>query len=731
MKHIKLHIEGMNCTSCVGDIESVVQALSGVHNASVSFATSTIHIEYSEEEINEHTIVTAIDKLGYKAHIQGAYTHEHTMSHEDHSDHSMPESRKEIRSKWYKFLFGLVISIVLVLFDVALTVPYESYIGLTLTTILLLYTSREFYTKGLPPFLLRARPNMDTLVALGVSAAYLYSAYNVLLTGNHELYFMDVAIISTFIILGRYLEAKSKGKANEAIQKLLSLGAKVAHKKSGTSIEDIPVDSIVKGDLLLVKPGEKVPVDGIITDGTAVIDESMVTGESIPVDKKEQDTVIGATINSTTSFTMKATKVGANTLLAQMVKLIEQAQMHKAPIQKLVDTVSRYFVWAVVAIAILTFLGWILFSGNYEHALIVTVAVLIIACPCALGLATPISLVVGSGKGAEHGILIKDASALEKVHKVDTICFDKTGTITEGKPHVTDVIYEGVPPKEEKGMLALVASLEAHSEHPLAHAVVAFAEKPSIATNDAKNVVSTTGGGIQGEVNGQLITIGKQTYLESQSIQLPAQLIEKATRFMQDGKTVIYFAIATHAKGAIALQDTAKASAKKAISLLHAQGIHTVMMTGDNELVGASIAKQVGIDEVHANLQPEKKVEIIKELQKSGKFVAMVGDGINDAPALATANIGIAIGTGTDIAIESGDLVLIQGDIAKAVGAIQLSKATINNIQQNLFWAFAYNTIGIPIAALGLLSPMFSAFAMALSSVSVVLNALRLRNLSL
>lgn len=730
MKHAKLHIEGMDCASCVGDIESVLQALPGVEAASVSFVTSMLHIQYDEQIIDESSIVASVKKLGYTAHPQNPH-HSAEMNHDDHSAHSMPEGEAAVRSKWYKFLFGLVVSIFLILTDFVLELPYEPFVGLALSIILLLYTSREFYAKGLPPFLLRGRPNMDTLVAIGISAAFLYSTYNVLITKSHDLYFMDVAIISTFIILGRYLEAKMKGKANEAVKKLLSLGAKVAHRKTGAKMEDIPTDSIRVGDILLVKPGEKVPVDGIITEGTAVIDESMVTGESIPVDKKANDPVIGVTINSTTSFSMKATKVGKNTLLAQMVRLIEQAQMHKAPIQKLVDTVSKYFVWAVVLIAIATFLGWYFSTGNLELAIITTVAVLIIACPCALGLATPISLVVGSGKGAEHGVLIKDASALEKVHKVDTICFDKTGTITEGKPRVTEILYHDVPSKETSGVLALVASIEKQSEHPLAHAVVAHTEELHIPLNEPKNVQSTTGGGIQGEVSGQIVTVGKMVYLHEQGMKVPAQLEEQADTLMSDGKTVVFFAIDKEVKGVIALQDTAKAGAKEAIARLKAQGIRTVMMTGDNEKVGQAVAKYVGVDEVHANLKPEEKVDIIKSLQQSGRFVAMVGDGINDAPALATADIGIAIGTGTDIAIESGDLVLIKGDIAKAVAAMQLSKATMRNIKQNLFWAFAYNVIGIPIAALGLLNPMFSAVAMAISSLSVVLNALRLRRVKL
>lgn len=754
MKHTTLRIIGMSCPSCVADIEGVIQKLPGVKEASVSYATGTLHVIFDEQKIQEVVLAKTIKKLGYstepkevdqsahddKKPHQMEHSMDHNMSHgehteqgnhDDHSEHSKPESEKLIMSKLYKFIFGLFVSFVLIAFDFFLVVPYEPEIGLVLALLVLVFTAKEFYTKGIPPFLLRGRPNMDTLVSLGITAALLYSAYNVLFTGLHELYFMDVAVISTFIILGRYLEAKSKGKANEAMQKLLSLGAKVAHRKTSSGMEDVAIEDIVAGDLLLIKPGEKIPVDGVITEGSAVIDESMITGESIPTEKSLGEQVIGATINSHTSFTIKATKVGENTLLAQMVRLIEQAQMHKAPIQRLVDTVSKYFVWAVVIIAILTFLSWYFVTGQVDQALVVTVSVLIIACPCALGLATPISLVVGTGIGAEHGILIKDAGALEKVHEIDTICFDKTGTITTGKPQVTEVIFHEVSEDQENAILSQVASIEQSSEHPLAHAVVRYATAQKTEIVNAKKVHSITGGGIQGEVGKVVIKVGSETFFEKETVAIPESLKKKADSLMETGKTVVYFALNDELKGAIAIQDIARDGAKAAIQHLKSQGIRTVMMTGDNEKVGKAIAAAVGIDEVHAGLQPDEKVHIIRGFQKAGHVVAMVGDGINDAPALATADIGIAIGTGTDIAIESGDLVLIHGDIAKAVDAIQLSKATIRNIKQNLFWAFAYNVVGIPIAALGLLNPMFSAFAMAISSLTVVSNALRLKRLQL
>lgn len=744
-------ITDMNCGSCVLHIEKDVSAMKGVHEIAVNFASEKAEVSYDPDLVSPDDIVQQIRKAGYTAELIEKDTsqgdHQDMDSGDDHSDHAQMESKKKVKNKLYKVIFGAVLSVLLLVMSFAIDLPSEGMLMLLITAAILLYTGREFFVRGIPPFILKGRPNMDTLVSLGVSAAFLYSSYIILFTAPpHEEYFMDAAIIATFIMFGRYLEAKAKGSASEAIKKLLELSAKVAHKVVGQNkTEDIPINQVQKGDELLVKPGEKIPVDGMIVEGQAVLDESMVTGESIPVDKKERDKVIGATVNGNTSFTMKAEKVGKETMLAQIVKLVEQAQMSKAPIQKLVDKVANYFVWVVILIAIATFTGWYLGMGlEPSRALIYTIAVLIIACPCALGLATPISIVVGSGKGASMGILIKKADSLEKIKKITTICFDKTGTITEGKPRVTDFVVYEVPEEAvskftlddvspakkdqyETKLVQYIASLEHKSEHPLAKAVTDYSDKKGLDFLDVKNVEAVIGKGILGEIDNDEVIIGNKEFLESKNIIRCAELDEKAEKLSEDGKTVLFFAIGGKQRGILALQDKEKASSKRAIELLHKQGIKTIMMTGDNEKVAQAIAKEVGIDEVLAKVTPTDKTKKIRELREKGEFVAMVGDGINDAPALATADVGIAMGTGTDIAIESGDIVLVKGDLMKAVEAIELSRATLRNIKQNLFWAFIYNSVGIPIAALGLLNPIFSAGAMAFSSVSVVLNALRLK----
>ncbi|MEK7548272.1 MAG: copper-translocating P-type ATPase, partial [Patescibacteria group bacterium] len=627
----------------------------------------------------------------------------------------------------------------------AIDFRYEHYVMLVVTFFILIYTGKEFFIQGIPPFIFKGRPNMSTLVAVGVSAAFIYSTYNtIFLMGGAE-YFMDSAIITTFVALGHYLEAKAKGSASEAIRKLIGLQAKFAHVvTSGGHFKDVPIASVQIGDKLMVKPGEKIPVDGVIVEGVATIDESMITGESMPVDKKDGDSIIGATVNGNTSFVMQAKKVGSGTVLSQMVKLVEMAQMSKAPIQKLVDRVAQYFVWVVMGIAVIAFLGWWYVSGDIASSIIPAVAVLIIACPCALGLATPVSIVVGSGRGAQMGILIKKADSLEKMHKITVICFDKTGTITEGKPKVTDfVLYDvpessyknyvlgGVSPKDKseyrEKVLQFVSSLEHNSEHPLAKSVADYALDFSVKFVKVKGVEAVIGKGIFGVVENSEVLIGSKKFLHDKKVVRCADLDLQADKLEKDGKTVLYFAIDGRERGIFALQDKEKEGADGAIKLLHARNIRTLMMTGDNPAVAQNIAKNVGIDDVFAQITPEGKTKKIKELQSAGEFVAMVGDGINDAPALATADVGIAMGTGTDIAIESGDVVLVKGDLLKAVESIELSIATLRNIKQNLFWAFIYNVVGVPVAAFGLLSPIFSAGAMAFSSISVVLNALRLK----
>lgn len=740
-KKIQLNIQGMHCASCVAHIEGDLKKKDGVKSARVNFATETGQVEFDESQINQEEIVQTIKKTGYKAAPMGeevhtehkkydhSGTHDHsTSSGQDHSAHASAESGHQVKARLRKVIVAGV-STVGILILMAVHIENGMFIMLLLS-LGALWAGQEFFKVGYPA-LFRGRPDMNTLVALGVTAAFLYSTYATLFNPELGEYFMDVGIITTFILLGRYLEARAKGKASEAIKKLLQLSAKVAHKVTGeNTTQDIPIDQVQKGDVLLVKPGEKIPVDGEIVKGTATVDESMVTGESIPVDKKERDQVIGATINGNQTFTMKAEKVGSETVLAHIVKLVQEAQMSRAPIQKLVDKVSKYFVWGVIIIAIATLLGWFSFSGEAARALIYTVAVLIIACPCALGLATPISIVVGTGRGASLGILIKNAEALEKMHKITVVAFDKTGTITKGHPEVQEWVQIS---KDANVLLPAALSLESQSEHPLAKSIVDWfaKEKNAFEPINLSDVKAVTGKGIEGNNENTTYRVGSIKFLLESEVVVTEDDKSKIEDYTQKGHTIIGFAKDSVFLGFFAVQDGLKESSVEAITILKNRDIKTVMLTGDNEAVAKEIASQVGIDEVRAEVMPEDKVSVIKELQDKGEFVAMVGDGINDSPALAQANVGIAMGTGTDVAVETGDVVLVKGDLMKAAEAIGLSEATLKNIKQNLFWAFIYNTVGIPIAALGFLSPAFSAAAMAFSSISVVLNALRLKKVKI
>jgi len=738
MKTINLRITGMTCASCVLHIENDLKKLDGVKEAVVNLPLKVGSVTFDPEKVDEKTILEAVKKAGYKAVIADS-GHHHMHDSGDHTGHAQMEDEAHIRDRFRKLMVSFVLSILILILGFVWKIDKGMEVMMMLSLIIIIYSGWDFFKRGIPD-LLKGRPAMDTLVALGVGAAFLYSSYLTLFTIEEKEYFMDVAIITTFILFGRYLEARAKGKASDAIRKLLELSAKVAHKiGKGGKITDIPADQIKIGDLLRVKPGEKIPTDGMITDGYGAIDESMVTGESIPVDKNESDKVIGATLNGNTSFIMKATKVGSETVLSQIIKMVQDAQMHKAPIQKLVDVVAGYFVWGVIAIAFITFTGWtVMNGGSVAGALVPTVAVLIIACPCALGLATPISIVVGSGKGAQMGILIKKTESLEKAHKITAIAFDKTGTITKGHPEVQEFkVLNG----DKKEILSLALALESYSEHPLAKSIIEYAKKtdPSVPSPkrlrawqarrtkiEVKDFKAITGLGVKGKIDGNEYYFGSSRYMEQLKISDKKSQTE-ISKMQDKGYTVLCL---SEEKGILALfgvQDGIKESSREAIALLKKRHIKTVMLTGDNEKVANAIAKEVGIDEVYSGITPDKKTEIIAKLQKDGYFVAMAGDGINDSPALAKADVGIAMGTGTDVAIETGDLVLVKGDLQKAVEAIELSRATLRNIKQNLFWAFIYNTIGIPLAAFGFLSPAFSAGAMAFSSVSVVFNALRLK----
>jgi P-type Cu+ transporter len=720
-KTIQLRITGMTCASCVLHIETDLKKLKGVKEATVNLPLRAGSVTFDPHQMPEKDILSAVKKAGYKAVVEEEHAG-HDMG--DHAGHVQAEDRAHLRERLSQLIVSAVLSAVVLTLGFVWKVEYGMQIMMGLSLAILIYSGRGFFLRGIPD-LLKGRPQMDTLVALGVGAAFIYSSYLTLFTMQEKEYFMDVAIITTFILLGRYLEARAKGKAGDAIRKLLELSAKVAHRigKNG-KIEDIQPDLIHKGDLLRVKPGEKIPTDGEIVEGSATIDESMVTGESIPVDKAEGAKIIGATINGNTSFVMRATGVGKDTLLSKIIQMVQTAQMSKAPIQKLVDKVAGYFVWGVIAIGTATFVGWTI-VGSPTQALLPTVAVLIIACPCALGLATPISIVVGSGKGAQLGILIKKPESLEKAHKVTAICFDKTGTITKGHPEVkTFECLNG----EKTDALRLALALETHSEHPLARSVTDFIKKNKDIGDPAEvaHFKNLAGLGVEGKIGAKSYAMGSHKLMEKIKVLDPKS--EKQIKALQaKGQTVLALSDGKSVLALFGVQDGIKESSKAAIEQLHRRHIKTVMITGDHKTVAEAIAKEVGIDEVYSEVAPDQKASIVAKLEKEGYFVAMAGDGINDSPALAEADLGIAMGTGTDVAIETGDLVLVKGDLEKAVEAIELSRATLRNIKQNLFWAFIYNSIGIPLAALGFLTPAFSAGAMAFSSISVVLNALRLK----
>ena len=624
----------------------------------------------------------------------------------------------------------------------------QGWLEFILATPVILWAGGMFFTRGWRSIVNRSL-NMFTLIMLGVGAAYAYSAVAVLFPGifpdsfrRHgevALYFEAGAVITTLILLGQWLEARARQQTGQAVQSLLNLAAKTAHRiKDNGDEEEVEIDSIEKGDRLRVRPGEKIPLDGVILEGKSTIDESMITGEPVPVEKGGDDKVIGATVNQTGSFIMRAEAVGEETMLSQIVNMVAEAQRSRAPIQKLADQVAGYFVPAVVLIALLAFVLWAVFgpAPAMAYAIVVAVSVLIIACPCALGLATPMSIMVGVGKGAQNGILVKNAESIERAEKVTHLITDKTGTLTEGKPSVVDVqVPDG---GEDNDLLRLAAAVESQSEHPLARAVVDKAKAGGLEPPDITDFESTTGGGVQAKVDGDIIRIGKRSFLESGNIHIPDRLGQEAERLQSEAKTVIWAARDEHLLGLIAIADPIKKTSREAIASLHAMGITVVMCTGDNPRTAEAVAKELGIDAVHAEVSPEDKQRIVNELKAKGHRVAMAGDGINDAPALAAADVGIAMGTGTDIAIESAGLTLVKGDLRGIVGGLRLSRAVMRNIRQNLFFAFIYNATGVPIAAgilypfFGiLLSPMIAGAAMALSSVSVVSNALRLKKLNL
>ncbi|RAM49080.1 MAG: cation-transporting ATPase PacS [Hapalosiphonaceae cyanobacterium JJU2] len=746
MENATLKLRGMSCASCARSIEDAVSSVPGVNECSVNFGAEQATVDYDPRKTDLQAIQEAVDAAGYSAY---PLQKQNLMAGED--DEEKRHRLKESRDLQLKVTVGGIISTVLVIGSLpmmtGLNLPFiptwlhNPWVQLVLTTPVQFWCGYSFYVNTWKAFK-RHAATMDTLIALGTSAAYFYSLFATIFPGFFiaqglmpDVYYETCAVVITLILLGRLFENRAKGQTSEAIRKLIGLQAKTARLiRNGREI-DVPIEQVEIGDVVLVRPGEKIPVDGEVVDGTSTVDEAMVTGESVPTKKQPGDEVIGATINKTGSFKFRAIRVGKDTVLAQIVQLVQQAQGSKAPIQRLADQVTGWFVPAVIAIAILTFIIWYNIMGNVTLALITTVGVLIIACPCALGLATPTSVMVGTGKGAENGILIKGAESLEIAHQIQTIVLDKTGTITQGRPTVTDFLtVDGTRNGNELKLIQLAASLERNSEHPLAEAVVRYAEFQQVPLADVRDFEAVAGSGVQGIVANRLVQIGTQRWMEELGINTQALQQEKE-RLEYLGKTAVWLAVDSEIKGLIGIADAIKPTSTQAVKALQKLGLEVVMLTGDNRRTAESIAHEVGIKRVLAEVRPDQKAATVQAIQAEGKIVAMVGDGINDAPALAQADVGIAIGTGTDVAIAASDITLISGDLQGIVTAIQLSRATIRNIRQNLFFAFIYNVAGIPIAAgilfpfFGwLLNPIIAGAAMAFSSVSVVTNALRLRN---
>lgn len=729
----ELSITGMTCAACAVRIEKVLNKLDGVSNVVVNLALETATITYNPVVIGVNDFIQRIQKLGYEA-----VKKQDTAKEQDYREQVILKQKR-------KFIISAILSVPL-LYTMVGHFSFTSFIYIpdffmnpwfqfALATPVQFIIGWQFYI-GAFKSLRNKSANMDVLVALGTSSAYFYSLYESIRNiGHHShdlhLYYETSAVLITLILLGKLFEAQAKGRSSEAIKKLMSLQAKMATVERNGKELQIPLEEVMVDDLLFVKPGEKIPVDGEIVDGHSAIDESMLTGESVPVDKSVGDMVIGATINKNGFLKMKATKVGTDTALAQIVKVVEQAQGSKAPIQRLADKISGVFVPIVVGIAIITFIitYFLIEPGNFAQALERTIAVLVIACPCALGLATPTSIMAGSGRAAEYGVLFKGGEHLEQTHKLNSIMLDKTGTVTNGKPVLTDVVV--VNGWSEQDFLQLVASAEKSSEHPLAEAIVKGAEEKGVVVIEVQSFRAIPGYGIEAKVQEKVLFIGTRKLMATHDISIGERELQLMDYLEEQGKTAMLVAVNQSIAGIVAVADTIKKSSKQAIERLQKMGLEVWMITGDNERTAKAIAKEAGITHVIAEVLPEQKATEVKKLQQSGKVVGMVGDGINDAPALAVADIGMAVGTGTDIAMEAADITLMRGDLHAIADAITMSHFTVRNIKQNLFWALGYNTLGIPIAAIGLLAPWVAGAAMAFSSVSVVLNALRLQKIKL
>ena len=735
-------IEGMSCASCAMTIENAVSKIPGVDKASVNLATEIMTVE-ANDSVTPEDIAKVVDGVGYSARPRGKSVEEELEEKNEKKEAHLREMKRNLT---ISAIFTVPLLFIAMADMVGIPMPAflspmqspVSYALIQLALVLpIVWIGRRFFVDGFKA-LSKGHPNMDSLVALGTSAAFLYSLYGTyhVLEGHAHfamnLYYESAGVILTLITLGKYFEDVSKGKTSMAIQTLVGLAPKMATVlRDGQEVE-VPVEEVQVGDLIRVKPGEKVPVDGVVTEGNSTVDESMLTGESIPVSKSVGDEVIGASLNKTGSFILKATKIGKDTALSQIIQLVEQAQGSKAPIAKLADKVSGVFVPIVIVLALVSGLAWyFLGQESWVFALTITISVLVIACPCALGLATPTAIMVGTGKGAENGILLKSGEALEEANHVNMVVFDKTGTITNGTPVVTDVVT--AENTDADALIRLAASLEVASEHPLGEAIVAKAKEQGAAFDEVTNFEAIPGFGIKGHVGETLVFLGNEKWMRENGL-ANVEMNDKANHFAEQGKTPLYIGYNDAVQGLIVVADTVKESSARAIQTLHEMGIQVAMMTGDHERTAQAIAAEVGIDRVFSEVLPQDKANYVSKLQEEGYIVAMVGDGINDAPALAQAQVGIAIGTGTDVAIESADAVLMKSDLMDVPAMLKLSRATIRNIKENLFWAFAYNVIGIPFA-MGvlhlfggpLLNPMIAGAAMSFSSVSVVLNALRLK----
>jgi len=760
MERITLNISGMTCAACAKNIERVVNKQDGVKECTVNYGTEKLNIEFDKNLITFEKISAVVQRAGYTLHLP----------EKDDAEATAKRKADEIQQLWFSFKWSLIATIPLFLFSMLpmifyvmnwnvlphnldpLNFPSINGIIQLIMTLPVMWLNRNIFKRGFAAFFTGAA-NMDSLIAKGTAVAFVFSLYltvdnlfslgagmvdtmaDMMFMDYNQYYFETVAIILSLIVLGKYLEAKTKGGTSEAIKKLMGLAPKTATLIRDEKEMTIPIEEVVVGDIIQVKPGEKMPVDGIVVQGTTSVDESMLTGESMPISKGIGDNIIGASINKNGSIKYEATKIGKDTVLAQIVKLVEDAQNSKAPIARIADTISGYFAYAVLAIAIAAGVAWFIAGYDLAFVMVVIVSILLIACPCALGLATPTAVMVGTGKGAENGILIKGDESLETAHKIQTVVLDKTGTVTEGKPHVTDIITKGAFTPDD--VLLMAACAEKQSEHPLGEAIVNHGIEKFGKLPEPEKFDSITGQGIAAAISGKDLLIGNKKLMDENNISL-TDYTEDSDRLANEGKTPMYMAINNNLEAIIAVADIIKPTSTTAVQRLKSMGIDVIMITGDNKRTAQAVAKQAGIDSVLAEVLPQDKAKNVKSLQEQGKKIAMVGDGINDAPALVQADIGIAIGGGTDVAIESAEIVLMRGDLQGVAQAIYLSKRTMRNIKQNLFWAFAYNVAGIPIAAgllylFGgpLLNPVIAAVAMAFSSISVLLNVLRIKRLNL